>query len=534
MKKSLLKGMVAASLLLFGMPSYADGVKWLEKCLDESKIEISKGTTTIDGNVVKINGTGNQELKVTLKPGEDMTMNNGQTYVVIEANTTFDKTKKLDHLTVGSNKYVNKTGVLLGFNKDVNGHKLTVFNLLDKRGGNDADKAAVDGLIHFLCENAQYESSEASFYLQPSTALPNDADIEIYNIGFYTLGDILTEYPTLATQSWRFKKSQLCELESYSGDNNNTVKINTAEGTTTLGYNYLRGRCLQNMPSSYVKLDLRNMKLDASQNTPLKVDAFADLTFSDKILMTADQYKLFPTMNQYVAYPNANYTAYKDGVAPADIHVAQDGNKSEKGYSYTRNFKEGNNSCVLPFDVNVEDLLSLGLTAYTFASYGKETVNFKKADVTIPAGTPMMIQAEEAGLYMIPAASTPNVLSDIVGYKEAVDAEGNKFVGSFCKEVPTAYSNRYGLDATATSFMKMGEDVKTTYYRAFLSVAQPASEGKKLSMTFDGSTTDISLVVNGSTVMNDDAFYNMQGIQVNPNNLPRGIYIHHGKKIVIK
>lgn len=532
MKKNLLKGMVAASLLLMSMPSYADGVKWLEKCLDNSKLEVNKGTLSFEGNALKIAGTGNQELKVTLKPGENISMNNGQTYVVIEANTTFDKTKKLDHLTVGSSNYVNKTGALLGFNKDANGHKLTVFSLLDKRGGSDADQAAVDGLIHFLCENAQYETSEASFYLQPSTALANDADIEIYNIGFYTLGDILTEYPTLATQSWRFKKSQLNELESYSGDNNNTVKINTADGTTTLEYNYLRGRCLQNMPSSYVKLDLRNMKLDESQTTPLKIDAFADLTFSDKILMTVDQYKLFPTMNQYVAYPNANYTAYKDGVAPADIHVAQDGNKSAKGYSYTRNFKEGNNSCVLPFDVNVEDLLSLGLAAYTFTSCSNEVANFNKADGTIPAGTPMMIQAKEAGLYMIPAASTPNLLSEISGYKEKEDAEGNKFVGSFCNELPSNYSNCYGLDATATSFKKMGENVKTTYYRAFLSLKKDVAESKAISMTFDGSTTGVSMIERNEKV--DGAYYNLQGIKVNSTSLIPGIYIHNGKKVVVK
>lgn len=532
MKKNLLKGMVAASLLLVGMPSYADGVKWLEKCLDASKIEINKGTTTIDGNVVKISGTGNQELKVTLKPGENMTMNNGQTFVVIEANTTFDKTKKLDHLTTASYTCVNKTGNLLGFNKEANGHKLTVFSILDKRGGNAADQSAVDGLIQFLCGNESYHSTEASFYLQPNTALADGAAIEIYNIGFYTLGDILQEYSALAKESWRFKKSQLNELESYSGDNNNTVKVNTAEGTTTLSYNYLRGRCLQNMPASYVKLDLRNMKLDESQTTPLKIDAFAGLTFSDKILMTVDQYKLFPTSNQYVAYPNANYTAYKDGVSPADVHVAADGNKSVKGYSFTRNFKAGNNSCVLPFDVNVDDLEALGLTAYVFDAYKDNAVNFKTATGVIEAGIPFMLKAEEAGLYMIPAASTPNVLSDISGYKEVMDVDGNKFVGSFVKEVPANYAIRYGLDTEATSFKKMGDEVKATYYRAFLSLNKEAAESKPITMSFNDTPTGISQVE--THAKEDGAYYNLLGVKMNSESLPAGVYIHNGKKVVKK
>lgn len=82
--------MLAAMLAACAMPIHADGVKWLEKCLDNSKIEVNKGTTTIEGNAVKIAGTGSDELKVTLKPGVSMSMTNGQTFVVIEANTTFD------------------------------------------------------------------------------------------------------------------------------------------------------------------------------------------------------------------------------------------------------------------------------------------------------------------------------------------------------------------------------------------------------------------------------------------------------------
>lgn len=204
MKKfSFLKTTILAMLAACAMPIHADGVKWLEKCLDGGKIEVSKGTTTVEGNVVKIAGTGSDELKVTLKPGVSMSMTNGQTFVVVEANTTFDKTKKLDHLIIDAkNNFVNKTGNLLGFNKTVNGHQLTVFCILDKRGNNDSDKAAVDKMIDYLYDNATYNSTEASIFLQPSKALENNADIEIYNIGFYSLGDILTEYKDLAKESW--------------------------------------------------------------------------------------------------------------------------------------------------------------------------------------------------------------------------------------------------------------------------------------------------------------------------------------------
>lgn len=537
MKQNLLHAFVGAAFLALSMPMQAEGVKWLTKCLETSKIAVEANkatvTPTFDGGVVKIAGTGANEIKLTLTPGEAMAMNNGQTFVVIEANTTFSKTKKLDHLTVGEDntKLVNKSGSLLGFNKDVNGHQLTVFNILDQRGNKESDVKAVDEIIQYLYNNESISASVASFYLQPNAALDNGADIEIYNIGFYTLGEILTEYSDLAgSNGWRFTKSQYCEVESFTGSGVNTVKVNNKDKQTTLAYNYLRARTLQGMPSQYTKLDYRNMNL-SGETSAIKADAFKDLKFNS-ILLQADQYKLFPTENQKVAFVNSTYTAYKDGVAPSEVEATTDGNKSVKAYSFTRNFKAGNNSCVLPFDVDAEALTSLGLTAYTFDAYANGNANFKTATGTISAGTPMLIKAEEAGLYMISAAKTPNLLDDISGYKEAEDASGNKFVGSFVKEVPSGYSNCYGLDQTATSFMKMGDNVNATYYRAFLSLANQTQAANAVTFSLDGnsSTTGIS---NVQTVKKEDgAYYNLQGVKMNPNNLPHGIYIHNGKKII--
>lgn len=535
MKQNLLHAFVGAAFLALSMPMQAEGVKWLAKCLDVSKVSIEANKTpvtpSIDGTTLKIAGTAANEIKLTLTPGEAMAMNNGQTFVVVEANTTFDKTKKLDHLTVGDAQIVNKTGVLVGFTKTVNGHILNVFSILDKRGTKDSDVEALNKSINYLFNNESFSPTEASFYLQPKTALADDAAIEIYNIGFYTLGDILTEYTELAgSNGWRFTKSQLCEVESFTGSGTNTVKVNNKNEQTTLAYNYLRARTLQGMPDSYTKLDYRNMNLAEDETAALRKDAFAGLSFST-ILLQADQYKLFPTENQKVAFVNSTYTAYKDGVAPSEIKATVDGNKSTKAYSFTRNFKAGNNSCVLPFDVNAEDLINIGLTAYTFDAYASGNANFKTATSVISAGTPMLIKAEEAGLYLISAAETPNLLDAISGYKDATDASGNKFVGSFEEEVPSGYSNCYGLDKTASSFMKMGDQVKATYYRAFLSLADQTQAANAVTFSLDGNsgTTGISNVQTAKK--EDGAYYNLQGVKMNPNNLPHGIYIHNGKKI---
>ncbi len=53
----------------------------------------------------------------------------------------------------------------------------------------------------------------------------------------------------------------------------------------------------------------------------------------------------------------------------------------------------------------------------------------------------------------------------------------------------------------------------------------------QLTIVYEKSgTTGISLV--NAEKIDDDAYYNLQGVKMNPNNLPHGIYIHQGKKVV--
>lgn len=53
----------------------------------------------------------------------------------------------------------------------------------------------------------------------------------------------------------------------------------------------------------------------------------------------------------------------------------------------------------------------------------------------------------------------------------------------------------------------------------------------QLTIVYEKSgTTGISPV--NAEKIDDDAYYNLQGVKMNPNNLPHGIYIHQGKKVV--
>ena len=238
-------------------------------------------------------------------------------------------------------------------------------------------------------------------------------------------------------------------------------------------------------------------------------------------------------MNYNVFDAGAKYYAYKDG--SLDVSNKQDGTASNTYYNYTRNFKEGYNSCVLPFDVSISELPT-GLSAWVFGSATAEgVVTFTPASGTLSAGTPCIIKAEEAGLYLIPAASTPNQIASPNSYY-ATDASNNiSFVGSFVNEVPTGdytSTKNYGITTDGTKFAKMGDGIKTTFYRAFLADGRPSS-ARELSLSFsDDETTGIENVVSQDTKVADSVYYNLNGQRVeSPRN---GLYIVNGKKVFIK
>ena len=56
-------------------------------------------------------------------------------------------------------------------------------------------------------------------------------------------------------------------------------------------------------------------------------------------------------------------------------------------------------------------------------------------------------------------------------------------------------------------------------------------EGLKLIVTKESATAIENIK---SDVKGDNNYYNLMGQKMNANNLPAGIYIHNGKKIVVK
>jgi hypothetical protein len=91
----------------------------------------------------------------------------------------------------------------------------------------------------------------------------------------------------------------------------------------------------------------------------------------------------------------------------------------------------------------------------------------------------------------------------------------------------------YVYDLTDTDFVIEGLDPETTYevqVQAYNEYNEsPWSESVIFTTTKKTSIEEISAEVKG-----DNRYYNMMGQEVDGNNLPAGIYIHNGKKILVK
>ena len=494
--------------------------------LTVTSLDASNGTATLQV------ADGKSEFRIGVTLPSDYEMNTSDAYFVLEATnlSTSSSKAKMDLLQVkiGDNTYKYEY-------KSVNGCRFSKISLASSVlyvVSPMADNAAsgisgTSGTMQELYEaNSKVKAQQVRFIFD---AASNGAEIVVKRMGFYTLSEILTMYPQNSNSKyikWRQAYSKYPWVETDGEDAskaNFRVNNKSDEELTVAKAKFM----LSTLGNPACNMDMRNMYWGN-----YKEDVLAGFTNTPKLLLTDGDQGKVPTMNYNVFVAGAKYYAYKDGSLA--VSNKQDGTKNTY-YNYTRNFKEGYNSCVLPFDVTISELPT-GLSAWVFGSATAEgVVTFTPASGTLSAGTPCIIKAEEAGLYLIPAASTPNQIASPNSYY-ATDASNNiSFVGSFVNEVPTGdytSTKNYGITTDGTKFAKMGDGIKTTFYRAFLADGRPSS-ARELSLSFsDDETTGIESVVSQEKKVADSVYYNLNGQRVeSPRN---GLYIVNGKKVFIK
>ncbi len=551
MKQRLLKTIGLALLCVVGASNVwaDDPVNWLSGATVKVNYASNDEATTLtvtDGTVTFTPATDKTEIRLTVE--KDQTINNGQIFVLIEGtNIKKDDAKlamvSIDNSTTDSDSkpygYTNANAIPYAPSSQLTTNPVVILAPLSRAADGTDPTNKPNGSI--LLEKFKTSESMTVNKIQVIVKLvAANTETSIKRVGMYTLGEITQLYSEFKKIKWQYKENNLLGLQdgnssTYSADQK-TISLVSGK-TISMDVAKILFKSMYGLTSNYTEIDVRNLGLSDSP-TALKVDLLSTNTSAQYLFSNANTlYRLFPTMRiKSIQIASRSHYQYKDGVNLTDGQVKTNhSTPAGNVYDYTRNFKEGYNSCVLPFDVTISELPT-GLSAWVFGSATAEgVVTFTPASGTLSAGTPCVIKAEEAGLYLIPAASTPNQIASPNSYY-ATDASNNiSFVGSFVNKVPDGdYTStmNYGITTDGTKFAKMGDGIKTTFYRAFLADSRPSS-ARELSLSFsDDETTGIESVVSQETKVIGSVYYNLNGQRVeSPRN---GLYIVNGKKVFIK
>ena len=210
-------------------------------------------------------------------------------------------------------------------------------------------------------------------------------------------------------------------------------------------------------------------------------------------------------------------------------------------------YKDGDwNTLCLPFDLTIEgscldgdNVLAMTLDKETSGLSGTTlTLNFTKA-TTIPAGTPFIIKWDNmhviyciSTIYGVTIDNTDGSVTSSDGYVT--------FKGTYAPIVwETENNSILFLGTKNTLYYPQPSDGNYPYINAFRAYFQlnnglTAAEVSAARMNFEDDATGISdaLRLNDKGQMTNDNFYDLQGRKIEKPT--KGLYIHNGKKVIIK
>jgi hypothetical protein len=188
---------------------------------------------------------------------------------------------------------------------------------------------------------------------------------------------------------------------------------------------------------------------------------------------------------------------------------------------------------LIPYDTYDPDLLVVHYI-YGIGSDGKELLS-DPLDYIIPANTGVIVQGNS------------NINGEPYFFPRISDAEAATYAENTITSLLSGSTTQVALsDVEAQNPGKIiytlgrGKDRFINFYRykgttlaankAFLLV-DASNSAKSFTLNFDGDATGINTVDANSV---DGAWYNLQGIQIQGQPTSKGVFIHNGKKVVVK
>ena len=210
--------------------------------------------------------------------------------------------------------------------------------------------------------------------------------------------------------------------------------------------------------------------------------------------------------------------------------------------AYTLTVKEANAATlIIPFATTIPE----GASCYTLTYSSGDNITATPVETTLNANTPVLVTAtgsSEGKKYKFNASTAPTSTTPASTDVEEANRTNGVLVGNYTADYVVP-ANNYILTkhGESVAFRKVaeGNTNKVKANHAYLSATRIPSKGSapayfKISFPGNDGTTAIKAVDMEKTLSDDGAIYNLQGVRMNSDNLPKGIYVKNGKKFVVK
>lgn len=229
-------------------------------------------------------------------------------------------------------------------------------------------------------------------------------------------------------------------------------------------------------------------------------------------------------------------TLHFNDATPINTSISIDTSKgATTGYEYTRELTAGSWSTTTP--LTTADVPE-GVEAYELDTENSvdNKIVFKKAE-TLIGGTPYVLHATNAATLKV-AATTGDFNPTLD--PTSVAAANVTFHGNYQAKKGTkaeyALQNATVGDDNNLTFKKVGEGATIGTFRSYFTLNEGNDEAVVYSISFGGTTTGIGNIQVAKGNQKANGVYTLDGRKVSEgtslSNLPKGIYIVNGKKIV--
>lgn len=198
---------------------------------------------------------------------------------------------------------------------------------------------------------------------------------------------------------------------------------------------------------------------------------------------------------------------------------------------------------VLPFESTIPTSPS-GLTCYKLTYTSGDDITATAEESTLAANSPVLVIGTASTDYKFVSTATSGDAATGSGQTSAYGNMYGNYDASWPVPVQTDSKDNYILQnkASGLGFYKVVEGQNTlSPNRAYMSVkhndggSSPAPAFFSLDFNGMNGTTGISITSREETTRNNDgAVYNLNGVRMNGENLPKGIYVKNGRKFVVK